>query len=445
METRPNTPGFDAPETQIDHEATPPSREPENAECPEPTPIDTPKADSAVFHPFADIFPLLEGEEFDRFVEDIRQNGQRETIVKTPDNRVLDGRNRYRACLAAGVEPRFEITKEPPEKWLDFVISKNVHRRQLTGSQCALAAAKLVTTTHGDNRHTLRLEAVPVITQPQAAKLFGITDRLVRDALTVMKESEELQQLVKDGKVFVGAAADAVRKNPEHVATFIEEVKAGKKPANAKREIETAKESAPVDDSVTVNDSDTDKTNANLAPNAAEELADLMLPRYKPEEISKVISLLQATPLKDVVTALRNGDHVISKGWPGFEPRQPVDTTAHAGGAASQELEKEASRSLQIAISFGEGAAVVDGRAYVFDCDISIGDHNHHFDVPCPIEIGDFLTHAVARHIRRWLDRQKGGSTTPPTISDRTRQGAPAALASKSKITHKPRSRKSHG
>jgi ParB family chromosome partitioning protein len=184
---------------------------------------------------------------------------------------------------------------------------------------------------------------------------------------------------------------------------------------------------------------------ADLAPNAAEELADLMLPRYKPEEISKVISLLQATPLKDVVAALRNNDHVMSKGWPGFEPRQPVDTTAHTGGAASQEFEKEPSRSLHIAVSFGEGAAVVDGRAYVFDCDISIGDQNHHFDVPCPIEIGDFLTHAVARHIRRWLDRKKVGSTTPPTICDQTRQNTRAALASKSKIAHKPRSRKSHG
>ena len=105
MENSSKFPAFDDAEPQIDQEDTPPSRGSGSAECPEPTPIDTPKADSVVFHPFADIFPLLEGEEFDRFVEDIRQNGQRETIVKTPDNRVLDGRNRYRACLAAGVEP----------------------------------------------------------------------------------------------------------------------------------------------------------------------------------------------------------------------------------------------------------------------------------------------------------------------------------------------------
>ena len=200
----------------------------------------------------------------------------------------------------------FEITKEPPEKWLDFVISKNFHRRQLAGSQCALAAAKLVTTTHGDNRHTLRLEAVPVITQPQAAKLFGITDRLVRDALTVMKESAELHKLVKDGEAPVGIAADVVRNSPKHVAEFIEEVKAGKKPANAKREIEAAKESAPVDDPVRVNDADNgEKADANLAPNRDEECADFLLAEVEATKIWTLISLMQSAKIKNVIEIIR--------------------------------------------------------------------------------------------------------------------------------------------
>src|SRR5262245_36211287 len=62
-------------------------------------------------HPLAASFPLMEGEDLEALVEDIRANGQREAIELDASGRLIDGRNRLRACKLAGIAPTF-VTRD---------------------------------------------------------------------------------------------------------------------------------------------------------------------------------------------------------------------------------------------------------------------------------------------------------------------------------------------
>lgn len=133
-------------------------------------------SNALAFHPLADIFPLMEGEEFDALVADIRANGLRENIVLY-DGKILDGRNRYRACLAADVNPEFD-DRVAGDSWIGdpaaYVISANIRRRHLTAEQKRELIARLV-------------KAQPERSNNATAKLAKVDDK------TVAKVRRELE------------------------------------------------------------------------------------------------------------------------------------------------------------------------------------------------------------------------------------------------------------
>jgi hypothetical protein len=157
------------------------------------------------FHPLADVFPLIEGEEFDGLAADIKAYGLREPIV-IYDDKVLDGRNRARACEAAGVEPTY-VPYQGGDP-IAFVISQNLRRRHLDESQRALVAARLANApAHRPADKSANLQT----SQSDAASLLNVSTRSVASAAKVRDHgAAELVRAVEQGEVKVSAAAEIV-------------------------------------------------------------------------------------------------------------------------------------------------------------------------------------------------------------------------------------------
>jgi hypothetical protein len=94
-------------------------------------------------HPYAAIFPPMTGPEFKGLCRSIARDGLDEPIVLY-EGKILDGRSRYDGCLVTKVAPRFRDYAGECGSPLNFVVSKNLHRRHLTEGQPAMVAAKLV-------------------------------------------------------------------------------------------------------------------------------------------------------------------------------------------------------------------------------------------------------------------------------------------------------------
>ena len=202
------------------------------------------------FHPFADLFPLMEGERFHALVEDIKRNGLNEPIVEY-EGKILDGRNRYRACKAAFVRARTRPFKG--EDALTFVISQNLHRRDLTESQRAMTAKRHATMCQGQRTDIQPSATLQKVSRTESAKAFGVSVRSVQSAAIVDDPEQTIPELadrVWRGDLTVGLVERVARAIPrEEQGQFVNadepELRgAAKKYARAKREQELAERTA---------------------------------------------------------------------------------------------------------------------------------------------------------------------------------------------------------
>lgn len=168
-------------------------------------------------HPLCTLFPRLGDEEAARLAEDIKANGLREPITLC-GGMILDGGNRYRACVDAGIKPTFKEYKG--DSIVQFVLSANLHRRHLSaGQQAAIVAsaqdwanAQPVGGT-GANQHTNKEQTGNVAglqTVADRAAQSGASERTQRMADKVAKADPELAKQVAHGEVSLPKAVAQV-------------------------------------------------------------------------------------------------------------------------------------------------------------------------------------------------------------------------------------------
>jgi hypothetical protein len=158
------------------------------------------------FHPLADIFPLIEGDELDQLVSSIREShGPREPIILYED-KILDGRNRARACEALGIEPSYRLLRQCDGDPLTFVVDKNLHRRHLDDRQRASVAAKIANLGHGGDRSKLPIGNLSV---EKSATIMNVAPRQVRRAQVVHRLGiPEVRNALDRGEIAVSAAEE---------------------------------------------------------------------------------------------------------------------------------------------------------------------------------------------------------------------------------------------
>lgn len=143
--------------------------------------------------------------------------------------RMLDGRNRYRACVAVGVEPRFVDFDGGEGDALAYVVSLNLHRRHLSESQRAMVAARIANLRDGQRKdlasrpdESAMADASgdgapspigePSVTQAEAAEMLNVGKRSVERAREVQERGvPALSAAVDAGEVSVSAAAEVAR------------------------------------------------------------------------------------------------------------------------------------------------------------------------------------------------------------------------------------------
>ncbi len=173
------------------------------------------------FHEIANIFPIMNEQEFAELKADIQEQGLLEPII-TYEGKILDGRNRYMACNELDIEPEFvPYTGDTP---LHYVVSKNLKRRHLTAGQKAFIGvevekklAEIAKKQQGKRTDILtngqNVNFIPIHARDQAAKIVNVKSGYLSDAKIIQQKAPDLAEKIKAGELTIPQANREIKKN----------------------------------------------------------------------------------------------------------------------------------------------------------------------------------------------------------------------------------------
>lgn len=161
-------------------------------------------------HESADTFDMLDDSAFEKLKASIDKHGQLVPIVLY-DGKILDGRNRAKACDQLGLRPK-TTTLEEVESPAVWAYEINENRRHLTASQKAAAGVILKRKLEAETkaRSRLNLKRGPELStltgrenrgesRKKAAEVVGVSEGYVHEAEKIMEDSPETFEQVRAG------------------------------------------------------------------------------------------------------------------------------------------------------------------------------------------------------------------------------------------------------
>ena len=182
-------------------------------------------------HPFNEIFPPASDEERKQLEERIKKYGLRQKIIIDKQNRILDGLTRYRACLAVGVTPQFQVFEGTEEEARQLIWDANMVRRHLATSVKVAVGADWTELERGQHKSSSGNSQISV---SDAAKQLNVSASHIQVEKRTKRVSPDLHALVKAHVISVNAAEHISNLPQNEIADNVQRIRNAPSPKAAK-------------------------------------------------------------------------------------------------------------------------------------------------------------------------------------------------------------------